>query len=77
MAGVLALTDKLEAELPTMLAEHEEIVGALGELVAAATAEKKLRYARFAEKLIRNVSTRMGHGSAKFRQLPPVRIWAD
>jgi hypothetical protein len=25
----------------------------------------------------RNVSTRMGHGSAEFRQLRPVRIWAD
>lgn len=57
MAGVLALTDKLEAELPNMLAEHEEIVGALGELVAAATAEKKLKYARFAEKLILHART--------------------
>ena len=35
MADVLALTDKLEAELPSMLAEHQEIVTALDELVGA------------------------------------------
>jgi hypothetical protein len=35
MADVLALTDKLEAELPSMLAEHQEIVTALDELVVA------------------------------------------
>ena len=50
--SVLPLTDKLEAELPAMLAEHEAIVAALQELEAAATAEKKPQHAHFAEKLI-------------------------
>jgi hypothetical protein len=49
MVGVLALTEKLEAELPGMLAEHKEIVAALGELVAAAKDENKPKHARFAE----------------------------
>jgi hypothetical protein len=40
MAAVLPLTDKLEAELPGMLAEHKQIVAALGELVTAANDEK-------------------------------------
>ena len=38
MAEVLAMTDKLEAELPQMLAEHQQIVAALEKLVAAAKA---------------------------------------
>ena len=57
MAGVLALTGKLEAELPGMLAEHKEIVAALGELVAAAKDENKPKHARFAEKLILHAQT--------------------
>lgn len=57
MADVLALTDKLEAELPGMLAEHEDIVAALGELEAAAEAEDKPEYERFAEKLIAHART--------------------
>ena len=36
MAGVLALTDRLEAELPAMLAEHQAIVEALQRLRDAA-----------------------------------------
>ena len=32
MAGVLALTDQLEVELPAMLAEHQTIVEALQRL---------------------------------------------
>ncbi|GIL05709.1 hypothetical protein FBR04_09345 [Betaproteobacteria bacterium PRO7] len=36
MADVLKLTDRLAAELPTMLAEHKAIVGALHRLAAAA-----------------------------------------
>ena len=36
MAGVLELTDQLEAELPQMLAEHGAIVDALRELREAA-----------------------------------------
>lgn len=57
MVGVLALTDKLEAELPGMLAEHQEIVTALDELVVAATDERKPEHARFAEKLILHAQT--------------------
>lgn len=57
MARVLALTDKLEAELLEMLAEHKAIVEALGELVAAAEEEKKPAHARFAEALILHART--------------------
>jgi hypothetical protein len=38
MAAVLALTDRLRAELPAMLAEHRAIVAALGRLEDAARA---------------------------------------
>jgi len=51
MADVLKLTDKLEAELPTMLAEHKGIVAALTKLSDAARAESKHDIVRFAEKL--------------------------
>jgi len=57
MADVFALTDRLEAELPGMLAEHLQIKAALGDLVAAANAEKKPEYARFAEKLMSHART--------------------
>jgi hypothetical protein len=57
MADVLPLTDRLQTELPGMLAEHKEIVAALGDLVAAAKAEKKPKHARFAEKLILHAQT--------------------
>lgn len=57
MADVLALTDKLQAELPGMLAEHKEIVAALGDLEAAANAENQPHYARFAAKLIQHART--------------------
>lgn len=51
MADVLDLTDRLRAELPTMLSEHKDIVSALEKLVAAAVAENKPEIARFAQKL--------------------------
>ncbi|MCG5485468.1 MAG: hemerythrin domain-containing protein [Sinorhizobium meliloti] len=57
MADVLTLADRLEAELPGMLAEHEQIVAALGELVAAAKAENKPKFVEFAEKLILHART--------------------
>lgn len=57
MAEALALTDRLETELPGMLTEHKEIVAALGELVAAANVEKKPKHARFAEKLMLHAQT--------------------
>lgn len=52
MADVLTLTDRREAELPGMPAEHKQIVAVLGDLMIAAKAEKKPKYAHFAEKLI-------------------------
>ncbi|MEK1854492.1 MAG: hypothetical protein AAAC48_22195 [Phyllobacterium sp.] len=57
MADVLALTDRLEAELPAMLAEHQQIVAALGDLMFAAKAEKKPKYAHFAERPISHART--------------------
>jgi hemerythrin superfamily protein len=51
MSEVLAMTDKVEAELPRMLSEHQQIVAALQELIAAAEAEGKPEVADFARKL--------------------------
>ncbi len=48
---VLKMTDKLEAELPKMLGEHEQIVTALNALTDAAQNEGKPEFAHFAEKL--------------------------
>lgn len=50
-ARVFSLTDKLEAELPRMLKEHQAIVAALDKLIQAAKEEQKPQYVRFAEKL--------------------------
>jgi hypothetical protein len=52
MVDVLELTDKLEAELPTMLSEHQDILAALKKLVEAASTEGKPEIVRFAEKLM-------------------------
>ncbi len=57
MADVLALTDKLDAELPQMLAEHKQIVAALEKLVAAAKAEQQPDVVDFAEKLMLHAQT--------------------
>jgi hypothetical protein len=57
MADVLKMTDKLEAELPQMLAEHKEIVTALLRLVEAAKAENKPQFVHFAEKLMAHART--------------------
>ena len=57
MLNVLALTDKLEAELPAMLEEHKAIVSALMALTEAADAESKPEAARFAQKLILHAQT--------------------
>ena len=51
MGEVLAMTDKLRAELPQMLAEHKVVVRALRRLAVAAAREKKPAAARFAEAL--------------------------
>ena len=51
MRDVLALTEKLKAELPQMLSEHRSIVAALDKLEEAARSEGRPEYAEFAEKL--------------------------
>lgn len=57
MAEALKMTDKLEAELPHMLAEHKDIVRALQGLVEAAKVENKPEYVHFAEKLMAHART--------------------
>ena len=52
LAEAIRLTDKLEAQLPQMLAEHRDIVAALERLVEAAEAESKPEHAHFAKKLM-------------------------
>jgi hypothetical protein len=52
MTTVLRLTDKLEAEMPQMIAEHQVIVAALKKLIEAAEAEAKPEVTSFAEKLM-------------------------
>lgn len=47
----LPLTERLKADLPEMLAEHQAIVAALDRLVEAAEQAHEPRYVRFAEKL--------------------------
>ena len=51
MQPVLAMTDRLCAELPQMLAEHRQIVGALEELSKAASADGRPEISQFAQAL--------------------------
>lgn len=48
---ILAKTDKLKEDLPNMLEEHKQIVGALENLIYAAKEENKSEYIHFAKKL--------------------------
>ena len=57
IAKVIAMTDRLKAELPEMLKEHKAIVAALETLAAAAKAENKPQHARFSEKLLLHAQT--------------------
>jgi hypothetical protein len=57
MAEVLKMTDKLEAELPTMLSEHKDIIAALKKLVDAARTENRPDVVHFAEKLMLHAQT--------------------
>jgi len=57
MAEVLPMTRRLKAELPAMLAEHKQIVGALDGLRAAAAAANLPEYERFAEALTLHAQT--------------------
>ena len=52
MAEVLPMTQRLYAELPTMLAEHQQIVAALAKLRDAARVAGRSEYERFADDLI-------------------------
>lgn len=51
MKEVLEMTKRLKTEHGRMLEEHKEIVKALENLAKVAKREKKMEYARFAEKL--------------------------
>ncbi|NLD05065.1 MAG: hypothetical protein GX672_04075 [Synergistaceae bacterium] len=57
MREVLTMTDRLKAELPEMLAEHEAIVAALKVLTDASKKENKMQYVHFAEKLTLHAKT--------------------
>jgi hypothetical protein len=57
MAEVLKMTDKLEAELPTMLSEHKDIVAALEKLIEAAKTENRPDVVHFAEELMLHAQT--------------------
>ncbi len=54
---VLVLTDKLKAELPQMLAEHQSIVAALERLSMTAKAAGRPEYVEFAESLTLHAQT--------------------
>jgi hypothetical protein len=57
MAEVLPMTRRLKAELPKMLAEHKQIVGALEKLRAAAHAAGRAEYENFADALVLHAQT--------------------
>jgi hemerythrin superfamily protein len=57
MRSVLVMTDRLKAELPEMLREHQSVVAALEQLAAAGEKEKLPEHARFAEKLMLHAKT--------------------
>jgi hypothetical protein len=57
MAGVLQLTDRLATDLPTMLAEHEMIVAALGHLIDAAERAQRGDIVAFARNLMLHAQT--------------------
>lgn len=52
MRQVLAMTDRLRAELPEMRAEHKAVVRALQRLIGTAKKAKRPAVERFAEKLM-------------------------
>jgi hypothetical protein len=57
MAEVLPMTRRLKAELPKMLAEHKQIVGALEKLRAAAHGAGRAEYENFADALVLHAQT--------------------
>jgi hypothetical protein len=57
MAQVLALTERLKAELPQMLDEHKGLAAALHRLVEAAKQAGQMEYAGVAEQLVLHAQT--------------------
>lgn len=57
MAKVLPMTRRLREELPSMLAEHRQIVGALEKLRGAARAAGQAGHERFADALVLHAQT--------------------
>lgn len=57
MEQVLALTDRLESELPAMLEEHKEIVRALDRLRHAAEGAGRRDIVDFAQRLVQHART--------------------
>ena len=57
MARVLPMTRRLKAELPAMLEEHRQIVGALEQLRAAGRAAQRPDVERFADALMLHAQT--------------------
>ena len=56
MTGVLELTDRLEADLPVMLEEHQRIFGLLKELLAAGEMEGDTTIIEFAGHLMHHAA---------------------
>ncbi|WP_082522072.1 hemerythrin domain-containing protein [Ramlibacter sp. Leaf400] len=57
MSDVLPMTRRLKAELPSMLAEHRQIVGALEKLRSAARKAGREEHERFADALVLHAQT--------------------
>jgi hypothetical protein len=57
MTAVLSMTDKLQADMPMMLAEHKEISAALSQLKNAATSENSSEGVKFADELAAHAQT--------------------
>jgi hypothetical protein len=57
MRDVLVLTDRLKADFPQMLAEHQPIVAALASLSAVAKRGGKTEYVEYAEALTLHAQT--------------------
>ncbi|HET8721327.1 MAG TPA: hypothetical protein VFM24_04830 [Nitrospira sp.] len=57
MSAVLSMTDRLQADMPNMLAEHKEISAALSQLRSAASSANKPEGAQFADELAAHAQT--------------------
>jgi hypothetical protein len=55
MGAVLELTERLKADLPAMLAEHEVIAGALRTLIDAARRKDRVEVAELAHRLVHHM----------------------